>query len=113
MYRRGTLLCADPAIGLIRAHTLHRQQSSPEIPNPALEYLPGILCYFFTLYWDILPNWLGFPNMNLRESPGHTSMDLIGLVRQPRADRRPHSKWETQLLDQRLPDFNCSRLLLV
>lgn len=79
MYRRGTLLCADPAIGLIRAHTLHRQQSSPEVPNPALE-LPGIpasiLCYFFTLYWDILPNWLGFPNMNLRESPGHTSMDL-------------------------------------
>lgn len=48
MYRRGTLLCADPAIGLIRAHPLHRLQSSPEVPNPALE-LPGTPARYFLL----------------------------------------------------------------
>lgn len=85
MYRRGTLLCADPAVGLIRAHTLQRLQSSPEAPNPALQ-LPGMPARYslLLLYWDIpkglratiLPNWLGFPNKNLRKSSGHTSMDL-------------------------------------
>lgn len=54
MYRRGTLLCADRAIGLIRAHTLHRQQSSPEVPNPALE-LPGIPArYSLLLLYSLL-----------------------------------------------------------
>lgn len=45
---------------------------------------PGTLHCSFTLSWDtpkglsaiVLPNWSGFPTMNLREPSGHTGMYL-------------------------------------
>lgn len=57
-------------------------QKSPEVPSPSTE-LPKVSVKPI-LYWvsskglstSILPCWLGFPNMNLREQSGHTGMDL-------------------------------------